>query len=40
MVILKEIEEMKIGYRGSKSPLSYIRWSVKEQRADASSVYK
>lgn len=35
MVISKEIDERKMGYRGSKSGNK----PVKEQRADASSVF-
>jgi len=38
MVISKEINERKMGYRGSKSDNKYkIILTVKEQRADASS---
>lgn len=35
MVISKEIDERKMGYRGSKSTQNSV---VKEQRADASSI--
>ena len=37
MVISKEIDERKMGYRGSKSDVLHKQSFVKEQRADASS---
>lgn len=37
MVISKEIDERKMGYRGSKSDVLLKQLFVKEQRADASS---
>ena len=39
MVISKEIDERKMGYRGSKSDVLRKQSFVKEQRADASSYY-